>query len=722
MRQNILIILSLTMSTLTDLIDKIDNQELKARISQEVNRLTKQKKFGLVFEEHLPECTPLYDLKVKKGSTVAMRVVKGPDGKLTIASLNDTYTVLGIDGDKAVCEHNSDKKQSTIKLDNLVCVAKFGDPIYPYLKQLDAIRNAPDSKLWHTLIEADNYHALQLLVYLYGGMVDCIYIDPPYNTGAKDWKYNNDYVDGNDSYRHSKWLSMMQRRLKIAKQLLNPKDSVLIVTIDEKEYLHLGCLLEEMFPEAKIQMVSSVINSGGAAREQQFFRTDEYIFICEIGSAYPKPLPLGDEWAVKADKRTNEVSWRMSLVRGGSNASRKHSPGCFYPIYVAKDGTHIVSIGEPLAKDEDRNTVKAPAGTVAIWPLRTDGSEGVWQMSPPSLKEAIANGFVRLGRFTPTGMAISYLNRKEAEKTKAPGVVILGRRADGSLITDDSNYVREYIPGTQWRIASHNARTGGTNIIKQIFGNSVFSYPKSLYAVHDTIRFFVADKPNALIVDFFAGSGTTLHAVNLLNAEDGGNRQCVVVTNNEVSADEAEAFLTKGVLPNDDEWNAKGIARYVTWPRITCSVKGVDINGKPLDGKYINTNINMSDGFKANAVFYHLGFLDKNAVALGRQFKELLPLLWLKAGAIDECPKLSLNQPLPNMMVCPNNKFAVLIDEQYYHEFVEEMTKQKDIDTVYIVTDSESGYREMASHLHVKNTYQLYRHYLDNFRINRAAR
>ena len=173
----ILIILPSTMSTLTDLIDKIDNQELRARISQEVNRLTKQKKFGLVFEEHLPECTPLYDLKVKKGSTVAMRVVKGSDGKLAIASLNDTYTVLGVDGDKAVCEHNSDKKQSTIKLDNLVCVAKFGDPIYPYLKQIDAIRNAPDSKLWHTLIEADNYHALQLLVYLYGGMVDCIYID-----------------------------------------------------------------------------------------------------------------------------------------------------------------------------------------------------------------------------------------------------------------------------------------------------------------------------------------------------------------------------------------------------------------------------------------------------------------------------------------------------------------------------------------------------------------
>src|SRR5574344_1486417 len=137
--------------------------------------------------------------------------------------------------------------------------------------------------LWHALIQADNYHALQLLEYLYAGKVDCIYIDPPYNTGAKDWKYNNDYVDGNDNYRHSKWLSMMQKRLAIAKRLLNPQDSVMIVTIDEKEYLHLGCLLEEMFPEAKIQMVSSIINTGGSIRTGEFSRTDEYIFFIKMG-------------------------------------------------------------------------------------------------------------------------------------------------------------------------------------------------------------------------------------------------------------------------------------------------------------------------------------------------------------------------------------------------------------------------------------------------------
>jgi adenine-specific DNA-methyltransferase len=111
----------------------------------------------------------------------------------------------------------------------------------------------PADAPWHTLIEADNYHALQLLDYLYAGQVDCIYIDPPYNTGARDWKYNNDYVDGNDGWRHSKWLAFMEKRLKLAKRLLKPDTGVLIVTIDEHEVHHLGMLLEREFPEASAE-------------------------------------------------------------------------------------------------------------------------------------------------------------------------------------------------------------------------------------------------------------------------------------------------------------------------------------------------------------------------------------------------------------------------------------------------------------------------------------
>lgn len=693
------------MALLQDLIKQVDDPELRERILREVNKMSKQKKFGLVFEEHLPECTPLYDIKIKKGSKVSLKTRK----------VDDIYIVQFIDGEKATCEHRIDHQIEKFQLDDLVAVAQFGEPIYPYLKPIDSVCNVPDSELWHTLIEADNYHALQLLEYLYAEKVDCIYIDPPYNTGARDWKYNNDYVDNSDQYRHSKWLSFMEKRLKIAKKLLNPKDSVLIVTIDEKEYLHLGCLLEELFPDARMQMVSALTNSRGVARDSGFARVDEYIYILQFGNSSVCRLPLSDEWRVNMneDKRVTRLRWSM-LIRSGSHFLRSDSVNQFYPIFVYNDGKRIHSVGAPYYGD-NRNEIVAPEGTFAVWPLRRDGVEGNWQIAADNLRGLIKSGYVMLGRKNKNGIPIYYLKRGEIAKVEAGIYKISGHREDGSIISDTE--VRALVPGTQWRIASHDASTGGTNLLKNIFGDSRFTYPKSLYSEHDAIRFFVADKPNALVIDFFSGSGTTLHAVNLLNAEDGGHRRCVMVTNNEVSDSEAKALLKQGYKPGDEDWEKHGIARYVTWPRTVCSIEGRDVNGKPLKGNYIGNDIPMADGFKANAAFFKLGFLDKNAVALGRQFKELLPVLWMKANCIGSCPQLDTDT-LPTMLVLPENKFAVLMDETYYSEFDAKLMKRPEIKTVYIITDSESAYREKIRSYDDKDCYQLYRDYLDNFRIN----
>src|SRR5439155_2531150 len=165
------------------------------------------------------------------------------------------------------------KELTDAVVDDLVVVAEFRDPIYPGLVTTGKVERG-DDKPFHTVINAENFHALQTLLFTHRGRIDCIYIDPPYNTGAKDWKYNNDYVEGDDLYRHSKWLAMMERRLLLAKELLNPSDSVLIVTIDEKEYLRLGLLLEQLFPEAEIEMVTSVISAKGVARFGQFSRVE----------------------------------------------------------------------------------------------------------------------------------------------------------------------------------------------------------------------------------------------------------------------------------------------------------------------------------------------------------------------------------------------------------------------------------------------------------------
>ena len=724
------------MARIDDLIQQITDEELRNRIQDEAKKLSKQKTFGLVFEEHLPECSPLYDIPVSRGKKVAQKTVK---------EIKEVYTVIDIQGEKAICIKSDDEESVEINIADLVVIAEFGEPIYPYLKPIDSVCNAPESELWHTLIEADNYHALQLLEYLYAGKVDCIYIDPPYNTGARDWKYNNNYVDGSDSYRHSKWLSFMDKRLKLAKKLLNPKDSVLIVTIDEKEYLHLGCLLEELFPTANIQMISDVINPKGVARSG-FRRNDEYIFFVMIGSSQPARLPLSPEWSSSATRKEDNTSttpdW-TSMMRRGSNSSRKHSPGCYYPIYVEPNTKRIMKIGDALPEGKHRG--EDISGLIQVLPIRTNGDEGCWQVSPSELYNRMKQGRIKVGRETSYGFVINYLPDGAYAAIMGENWSVEGLADDGSIIAFKKEDIDESrVAPTQWKIASHNASENGSSFINKILNEDRFTYPKSIYAEHDAIRFFVANKPDALIVDFFAGSGTTMHAVNLLNAEDGGNRRCIMVTNNEVSDSEEKDLRKRGYYPGDEEWEKLGIARFVTWERTKCSITGKDVKGVALSGSYgvdIETferakgekkglykkikkaaypelaSMKFSDGFKANAAFFKLGFLDKDAVARREQLKELMSVLWMKSGCFGECPVIDDN---PDMIILPENRFALLNKESSFLDFEEKLQEHPEIETVFIVTDSENAYRRMIAGLPGKTTYQLYRDYLDNFRINTA--
>ena len=700
------------MAAINDLISQIQDETLRNRIQEEVSKMAKQKKFGLVFEEHMPESTPLYDMPIKKGCNVMRRDSK--DDK-------SIYVVLKVEGNTAVCVKPEQKDEAvTFELKDIVRVAEFGESIYPYLKPLDSVCNAPDSNLWHTLIEADNYHALQLLEYLYAGKVDCIYIDPPYNTGAKDWKYNNDYVDGSDAYRHSKWLSFMQRRLKLAKKLLNPADSVLIVTIDEKEYLHLGCLLEEMFPEARMQTISNVINRKGVAKAKEFSRCDEYLiflFFGEAGPALTKDNMLDDEGS-RETKAASGTTW-LPMRRAGTNSLRKDRPKLFYPIYVDLESQRIINAGVAPSNDIHISCSFAISdNTVEIWPIKSSGEEGRWQLQADTVLKRVAEGTVRASKKSDAEWIIQYLNEGALKEIGDGSIVVTGRDKNGVLIVE-RNGSKNVAAKSVWNRTSHDATAYGTNLINKILVQSRFSFPKSLYAVHDTINFAVSNKPNALIVDFFAGSGTTMHAVNLLNAEDGGHRRCIMVTNNEVSADEAKMLKDKGCQPGDAEWEKLGIAHYVTWPRTVCSIKGHDVNGNPLKGNYIGSDIPMADGFKANAAFFKLGFLDPTAVSLGMRFSEMLPTLWLKTGAKGKCPELTGEQ-VPDMLILPENQFAVLINENAFADFAEKLAAHPEIQTVFLATDYEVNYQSMVKNLNVANAYQLYRDYLDHFRVNRG--
>lgn len=800
------------MAEIDDLIKQVNDPALQQRLNAAVQRLAKRKKFGIEFERHLPERTLLYEVPVKRGSTVVCR------GKTDVL-----YDVVAVADGNATCISRTTKEQSDIPVANLVCIAEFGEPIFPYLELLDSVENAPDSSLWHTLIEADNYHALQLLEYMYHGKVDCIYIDPPYNSGAKDWKYNNNYVDGNDNYRHSKWLSMMEKRLLLAKKLLNPNDSVLIVTIDEKEYIHLGCLLEDLFPEAQMQMISDVINPRGTTRDGSFSRTDEYIYVLQFGSNsvfYPtKKEKHYVEWY---RLRRTDFESRRGTTKGGTQQ--------FYPIYVDVNTEKIVHIGDPIPVGQDRHDVPAIDGAVAVFPVKNDGTEMNWGVTPDTLKQLLDYHFVRVRKNSegkPQPYLIHYISYVQIEAIKSGRASIEGYNEDGTaIVVEESGHIIR--PGSAWNISTHNAGTYGSEVLASLVGGKKFTFPKSIYSTHDVLNYFLSGKPDAFIVDFFAGSGTTLNAVNLLNSEDNGNRRCVLVTNNEVSEAESKMLSRKGLTPGNDEWDKLGIARHVTWPRTKASIIGKRDNGDLLEGDYFTTNtanqkqernfsqvnflnnadknikaqfisllrdkngknqfskslikdnppfivsdnhtasilfddnyeqdwyealeskkhitdfyictdnkrkyqsikenvINilgpiiveepvkrpMSDGFPTNANFFKLGFLDKDSVAFGAQLEKLIPVLWMKAGAIGKCPNGQIND---KFMVYRDNKFAILIDTKYAFEFRQEV--ENGIEVAYIITDYEPEYREISNSIKVKTTYHLYRDYLDNFKIN----
>lgn len=528
-----------------DELKKEHSDDESVRAFNEIENFLKEKKFGLVFEEHTEKMDEL---------------------------LKENIPVFSADSERRYCKDKS--------------------------------------FLWNFIIEGDNLQALYLLEKTHRGKVDCIYIDPPYNTGAKDWKYNNDYVDSNDVYRHSKWLSMMRSRLSLAKRLLNPDSSLLVCTIDDKEYLHLGCLLEEMFPLARIQMISDVINPKGTMQRKKFPRTDEYLFFVWIGDAEPVEQELEKDWLIgNADNtKHNRYRW-VTFVRTAANISRSKTPTMFYPIFVNEEGTRIIRVGDSLPVDVDYHTIQPEKGERVAFPINSKGKEVIWHLTQTSLMEAYEKGYVKLGGFNKNGLlSISYLPSGMQKKISTGEIIITGYDENGAVKFDATDYNPSFMPGTQWRIKTHDATEHGTKLLEKFIGHR-FSYPKSLYSVKDCLSFYLCQKKDALVLDFFAGSGTTMHAVNLMNLQDGGNRRCILVTNNEVSAEEEKRLTNAGLHKGDEQWEKLGIAKYVTYPRAVTSIEGKDVNGKTIEGYYMvededGNPIPLSHGFECNVKFF----------------------------------------------------------------------------------------------------------------------
>jgi adenine-specific DNA-methyltransferase len=401
---------------------------------------------------------------------------------------------------------------------------KESENALPVLKEVKSKQiNTDPTKPINIFIEGDNYHALSVLNYTHQGKIDVIYIDPPYNTGAKDWKYNNDYVDINDTYRHSKWLSMMNNRLRIAKRLLK-EDGVLICAIDENEINRLGLLLEEIFGNHELHCITIVHNPRGV-QGKNFSYTHEYAYF-----SYPVGIKVIGHRKIKDE----DVDWR-NLRDNGGESLRTDARNCFYPIIVKNE--KVIGFGDvvPNEKHPKKQTIQKK-DEFYVYPIDRQGVERKWRYARQSVEE------------------IKDLLR--AKKTRNGYEIELGK---------DYGTVR-----TVWQDSRYDANEYGTKLVHALVPKTHFDFPKSVYNTYDCIAPILYERKDAIILDFFAGSGTTGHAVSLLNKEDNGSRKFILCTNNE-----------------------NGIAQEVCYPRIRAVIKGhkdyPDITGIPSNLKYFKT-------------------------------------------------------------------------------------------------------------------------------------
>ncbi|PCC27028.1 site-specific DNA-methyltransferase, partial [Glutamicibacter sp. BW78] len=463
-----------------------------------------------------------------------------------------------------------------------------------------------------------------------------------------------------------------------------------------------------------IQMVTDVINPrAGVARPGAFTRSEEYIYYVLIGdSSGIVPAPLSSSDATLTTK--NPPIW-FSLMRTGSNSARRARPNLFYPVWIDPAG-RIHSVGDSISLATDRHAIEAPSPElIALWPIRPNGDENTWQLGPSALRAALAEGTARV-KSTGTRHTMNYLRTAEKKRISAGEIEVLGKDERGALILKHKEgVVRLTAPRSVWTTGAHDAGLYGSSMVSALLPRQNFPFPKSLYAVEDALRFFVAPKPNAVVLDFFSGSGTTTHAVMRLNKQDGGHRQCISVTNNEVSAEEQSRLRKQGLRPGDSDWEALGICDYVTKPRITAALTGETPQGDSIKGNYRFTDeFPMAEGFEENAAYFTLTYEAPLSVRHNRAFKRIASMLWMRAGSRG---RIITDLGTEGWDVA--EAYAVLENLDQIDAFIASLKQTVGVELAFIVTDDDSAFQMVCRELPGTVTaVRLYESYLQNFQIN----
>lgn len=399
----------------------------------------------------------------------------------------------------------------------------------------------------------------------------------------------------------------------------------------------------------------------------------------------------------KAGATGTDFSVLFLRRRGAESSFRHQRSNQFYAIKVNEATREVVGVG-PLLKEDDNYELGHREGDIlSVYPIDGEGNERVWRYVRKTMLQYIEAGHIRVGTWwenKPQTYTLNHYKPREGERVQR-------------------------LRTTWWR-TSHDAGTHGTALLSRLLGTqSPFPFPKSLYAVRDCLQAVVKDRPDALIVDFFAGSGTTLHATALLNRADGGRRRSVLVTNNEVDEKTAEKLNKGGRFMGDPEFERHGIFEAATRPRIETALTGNRPDGSAVPtGKayrYLDGQP-WAEGFKESVEFYALDYLDPDEVDLGLQFEAILPTLWMIAGGIGEREKPEKGHAF---FIPEGSSYGVLFEESRFPHFREALEQRADVTHVWLVTDSEEAYAEMGSALPRRlSVSMLYRDYLRNFKIN----